>query len=436
MVSVFPLPGTPTASAKTTISFRGVTAKRLGPVTVAGSRSGDHLGRLVAHSDGRGVSFDPDAPFTEGEDVTVDTTLPIRGAHDGTFAFTIARSAAGYGLNQVSTPTPSARAGEVSTYGSRPDLKPPIVTVGKQSGSTAPGDVFLTPNPSLGQKSAAQSGPMIVDGNGDLVWFDPLSTDVAVNLSVQRYLGRPVLAWYQGKISTAGYGHGVIEVEDESYHKVAEIHAGNGYAADLHDFVITPQNTALVLAYNPVVPPPSLLDGGKSRVVLDAVVQEIDIRTASVIFEWHSTGNIGLNESYLPVPATTTEPYDYVHPNAIALDTDGNLLVSARHTSSVYKIDRVTGSLDWRLGGKRSSFAFEPGAKFTWQHDVARARRWSDKRVRQRVTGADRHVALGLARFGTSHRRAGPQGVGRAERRQPATSALVQPGQHAGVAER
>ncbi len=106
------------------------------------------------------------------------------------------------------------------------------------------------------------------------------------------------------------------------------------------------------------------------RVVLDAIVQEIDIQTGSVLFEWHSLGNINVDESYLTVPASTTEPYDYVHPNSIAIDTDGNLLLSGRHTSTLYKIDRVTGTLDWRLGGKRSNFDLDADARFMWQHDI------------------------------------------------------------------
>jgi hypothetical protein len=83
-VSVFPSPGTPTASPKMTISFRGATPAELDAISVSGSKSGKHTGHVVAHSDGRGASFVPDAAFTEGENVTIDTPLAVRGGLHGT----------------------------------------------------------------------------------------------------------------------------------------------------------------------------------------------------------------------------------------------------------------------------------------------------------------------------------------------------------------
>jgi hypothetical protein len=84
-----------------------------------------------------------------------------------------------------------------------------------------------------------------------------------------------------------------------------------------------------------------------------------------VLFEWHSLDHVALDESYAPVES----PYDYFHINAVNLDSDGNLLVSGRHTWTVYKIDRLTGAILWRLGGKKSDFQLGPGAAFAWQHD-------------------------------------------------------------------
>ncbi|HEY3594768.1 MAG TPA: arylsulfotransferase family protein [Polyangiaceae bacterium] len=73
----------------------------------------------------------------------------------------------------------------------------------------------------------------------------------------------------------------------------------------------------------------------------------------------------------MALPATTTPgvPYDYFHINAVSVDDDHNLLVSARNTWTVYKIDRRDGHVLWRLGGKKSDFALAPGVAFAWQHD-------------------------------------------------------------------
>ena len=70
----------------------------------------------------------------------------------------------------------------------------------------------------------------------------------------------------------------------------------------------------------------------------------------------------------MPVPASG--PFDYFHINSAKLDTDGNILVSSRHTWTVYKINRTSGAIMWRLGGKKSDYALGTGLPFAWQHDV------------------------------------------------------------------
>jgi hypothetical protein len=105
---------------------------------------------------------------------------------------------------------------------------------------------------------------------------------------------------------------------------------------------------------------------------MEGVVQELDLATGRVRFEWHSSSHVALDESYAARPKKRSAPFDYFHVNSIDVDTDGNLLVSARNTHAVYKIDRQSGRILWRLGGKRSDFTFGPGARFAWQHDARR----------------------------------------------------------------
>src|SRR5579862_7168923 len=66
-VTISPLPGTPDASPQTQISFLGVPAGDLSGVTVIGSRSGRHGGRLAAYANGEGASFLVARRFTPGE---------------------------------------------------------------------------------------------------------------------------------------------------------------------------------------------------------------------------------------------------------------------------------------------------------------------------------------------------------------------------------
>src|SRR5215210_4971617 len=89
-VSVFPTDGTRTASARTTITFRGADRRQLGDVSVEGARSGKHPGRWREHADRRGVSFTPAQPFRAGERVTVRLGQDVAGADARRVRFTIA----------------------------------------------------------------------------------------------------------------------------------------------------------------------------------------------------------------------------------------------------------------------------------------------------------------------------------------------------------
>jgi len=100
------------------------------------------------------------------------------------------------------------------------------------------------------------------------------------------------------------------------------------------------------------------------------VIQEIDVETGALLFEWHALGSIPLGESYRPAPAKAGQFHDPYHFNSVQLTPDGDYLISARHTSAVYKIDGSTGAVVWRLGGKRSDFKLGPGARFELQHDA------------------------------------------------------------------
>jgi hypothetical protein len=106
--------------------------------------------------------------------------------------------------------------------------------------------------------------------------------------------------------------------------------------------------------------------------VTEGVVQEINITSGKVLFEWHSLDHVALSESYNPLPplpTTKATAWDYFHLNNVSIDVDGNLLISARHTWTVYKLDRHTGAVIWRLGGKKTDFALGPGVRFAWQHN-------------------------------------------------------------------
>ncbi len=243
-------------------------------------------------------------------------------------------------------------------FHSRPDLKPPRIKLFTRAGLLSAGYIFIAP-----KKRVVQGGPLILDNPGRVVWFLPVDQRGVTDFRVQHYRGRPVLTWWRGK-SADGSRLGHYSIYDSSYHLIAQVRPGNGLSGDMHEFKITSRNTALMTLSHTV--------RVKGRSVLEGALQEVDIKTGRVLFEWHSIDHVALVESYYRLPRHPDRTYDYFHINSIDVDRDGNLLVSSRNTHTVYKISRRTGKIIWRLGGKRSDFELGRGVAFGWQHDARR----------------------------------------------------------------
>jgi Arylsulfotransferase (ASST) len=253
----------------------------------------------------------------------------------------------------------TGKAAGVATFVTEPSLQVPILSILKRS-SPSPGLLFVTTLTGPGQR-----GPMILDDHGQLVWFKK-TKNVAINFRRQAYKGRPVLTWWEGTISNIGTGEGEGVIVDSTYKEIARVRAGNGFAADVHEFLITPEGTALITIYSPKTIDLTSIGGPAAHPTLDSILQEIDIATGKVLFEWHSLDHVAPEDSWSPI----LSPFDYFHINSIDVDLDGNLLVSARNTWGVYKLDRKTGAVIWRLGSKSTDFELGPGVLFMYQHDA------------------------------------------------------------------
>jgi hypothetical protein len=245
---------------------------------------------------------------------------------------------------------------------SRPDLQIPALTVLHRDQGASTDPILIAPY----NAPHAQAGAVIVAGNGEPLWENPLAGMVTTNLRVQRYRASPVLTWWEGKIEL-GHGVGEYVIADASYRTVRRVQAVGGLRGDLHEFVITPRNTALLTSYVVRSADLSALGGSRDGTIQDAIFQEIDLASGRLLLEWHSLDHIALRESYAPV----TPDWDFFHINSVDLDGDGNLLVSGRSTHTIYKIAR-DGTIVWRLGGKRSDFSMGSGSDFAWQHDARR----------------------------------------------------------------
>jgi hypothetical protein len=371
-VSISPAPGTPAAGPGTQISVLGVAPSRIVSVRAVGARSGAHAGRLRPYSGGRGASFVPRAPFAEGERVRV--TVRIRDRRARVSTFTVAR----LGPIPPTLTITKTQPDQLERFATRPDLQAPKVTV-LHGGSDTADPIFMTPLPSpiihpesdntVTINPVGPGGPMIVDGRGRLVWFRQLTPPtVAANLAVDRYRGKPVLTWWQGPVTAQAFGQGTAIIADTSYQTVAEVRAGNGYLMDIHELRLTATGDALFTIYSPVLVHLPGTPAGKLSPVLDAIVQQVDVRTGLVVWEWHALGHIPLSESY--ANPENSASYDAFHINSVQPLSGGRLLVSARDTSAIYEVDQASGKIRWTLGGKASDFRMGPGARFWLQHDA------------------------------------------------------------------
>lgn len=374
-VTVSPGPGVRDASRTTQLSFLGVAAGKLSSILVRGSRSGVHAGRLVAYSQGDGASFVSERPFDPGELVTVHAVLSEAGKTTPfAWSFTVAvpdnpgSVSVTETTRTTSTPTPKPTPREYQSFHSRPELRPPDVTVSAKAQTATGGDLFLAPYSGVGQY-----GPMVLDEHGELVWFKSLSPagTRAADFHVQQYEGKPVLTWWQDPLIADGSKTAGEVIANSSYQTVAVIRAGNGYQPDLHEFLITPQGTAWITVYDAIDCNLSSAGGPADGAVADTLLQEIDLKTGLVMYEWHSLDHVPRQSSYASAAHTSRqEPFDYFHINSIDTEQNGDLLVSARNTWAAYDVDPNTGQVRWELGGKHSSYKLGPGASPAWQHDA------------------------------------------------------------------
>ncbi len=306
-----------------------------------------------------------------GEKTTRRGFLAAAAAGVGGLALT---GLAGCRLTEPSRASASshARPAEAWTFRSRPDLHPPAVRVLENRRGTYPGYIFLAPKKDPDETGPGQDGPMILDNDGQPVWFHPAPPGEpdTMDFKAQSYRGRPVLTWWEGV--HGGYGDGEYVIFDESYREVARVRAGNGLPGDHHEFHLTPRGTALVTIYAEKPMDLSPYGGPRDGLILDGIVQEIDVEGGQVLFEWHSLEHVDVGESFYTPPNDPTNRFDYFHINSVEEDGEDHLLVSARRTSTVYKIDRRTGEVVWRLGGKRSDFEMGEGTDFAYQHDARR----------------------------------------------------------------
>lgn len=361
-----PLPGSSYHSPNTNIILR--TADRfsesvLGNIqlSVIGDSSGAHTGRFVRSDDEQTLLFIPDVPFDLHENVTVrmdNTISDLSGQLYGPFEyrFTIwpGEAKPERAIDPAEDYSPLMAGGPAS-----PLMNPPEIRV-LASDNPSPGYFFLS-NLVFNQSVPNVPHLLVVDNNGQIEWSRQLSQ------RAHDFKKQP-----NGFYTYFDRSHMHFLVLNSAFEVVDSFKCGNGYPTDEHELRVLTDGHALLMSYDvQPVRMDTIVAGGSSQAsVIGLVIQELD-RQKNVVFQWRSWDHFNiLDATYINFTASNIDP---VHGNAIDRDTDGHLLISSRHLDEITKINRETGEIIWRLGGKNNQFVFVADTmKFSRQHAVRR----------------------------------------------------------------
>lgn len=362
----FPLQGAKYVSTGTTIAVRygpELSAKDVAGLsfTVRGSVSGPHQGKTILADDHKTVIFKPDAPFSPGEVVTVDVNSLLLSSHQIyrslSYLFYVAQNQEPGSVLAGNPPVPASEPKSAFPNFLTVPQDIPHFTVTKASTDNSEGDVFVAPF--YWTKSKVGSYLLILNGQGQLVYYESMADQLYAFDFKEQPNG--MLSYFDQR--TLSY-----VLMNSHYQVVDNYQAGNGYAADLHDFQLLPNGNALLMAADAeTVDMSNIVPGGKpDAVVTGLIIQELD-PSKNVIFQWRSWDHMSFYDSTVGL---TDDKIDLIHGNALALANDGNLLLSSRNLSEITKINLQTGDIMWRLGGKANMFQFVNGVPFAYQHDV------------------------------------------------------------------
>ncbi|VAZ87238.1 hypothetical protein LAUMK21_00006 [Mycobacterium pseudokansasii] len=242
------------------------------------------------------------------------------------------------------------------------------VNVNKPGG--APGYVFFVSGTTAAHLGAGSRPCVLVvaDKAGHVVWQRQLPAgETAGNLRVQHYRGKPVLTWWQGR-KQWGHGLGASYIADDHYNVISAVTPGGELSSDIHEFRLTPDGRALITSYPEVAADLTAVGGPKDGRLYNCTASIVDVATKQTLFQWDALSHVPIGDS--PAKYTAGQTLDVYHMNSIALDPAGNLVISMRALSTVFNVDCRTGAINWRLGGKQSTFALGDGVDFAYQHDV------------------------------------------------------------------
>jgi hypothetical protein len=328
-------------------------------VEVNGSKSGVHTGRLILAADSRTLLFTPSYPFQTDEEITVTLknglkTTTGQDAGQVTFEFHTCENANTLVPENKSIPKRTAGVPQKPQSGFIPDTALPsdlpMVNI-NISDNPSPGYLFLEASPYL----------EIIDNEGTPVYFQNVDGDIYdFNLQPDSEL-----TYFVYPVSCYGMNN--------SLNQVRTFITTNGYTPDVHDLRVLPDGGYYIFGKRDVKMDMSKIvpGGNRNADIIEGALQEYDAK-GNLIFQWDALDHYKITDVNSNVDLTQST-IDFSHFNSVEIDTDGNLLISARNLDEITKVDHNTGNIIWRWGGKNNQFTFiNDNLGFSQQHDIRR----------------------------------------------------------------
>ncbi|KAI6878948.1 hypothetical protein KC360_g8580 [Hortaea werneckii] len=265
------------------------------------------------------------------------------------------------------------------------NFTPPVLNI-TNNYKPSEGYLFFAPDAA----KAYQTGPLIMDMYGELVWNGPGGH--AFGFGKQEFLDEDVLVWWNGTAypEPIGRGNGAVYMLNRQYEQIHKTTLEGNFVEhvpnatfpsniDLHEIYITEQGTMIVTGNNVTQTDLTSVGGPSDGWVVEAQVYEIDIATNDVLFSWKSLDHLDVLPFTSSVYPLGSEGYTgenqslawgYFHINS-ASPYDGGYILSSRFLCSAIAISG-SGDVKWVLRGRggEGDFTHNPGTDFCYQHDI------------------------------------------------------------------
>ncbi len=157
------------------------------------------------------------------------------------------------------------------------------------------------------------------------------------------------VAWNGGVVSPAGMQERTLGGE------LVRTLDTVGFPNDLHDLILLPNGNYLLMAYHSTPHHDLTPIGGEPDAdIVDAVIQEVT-PAGALVWEWLASDHIAIGEvpvrwRQIALSSGMFGTNDVFHINSFEDDGDA-YVISFRVLDAVYRIDKATGAVDWKLGG-------------------------------------------------------------------------------------